>query len=50
MPLGKLSPGEYKVEVHIDTYILTFDEEGNPVYTLLKTLKEEVWKLTFIIE
>jgi hypothetical protein len=50
VPLEKLSSGEYVVEVHIDTYILTFDEEGNLVYTLLQTLKEETWKLTFKIE
>jgi hypothetical protein len=50
IPLGKLSTGEYTVEVHIDTYVLTFDEQGNPLYTLLQTLREETWKLTFTIE
>ena len=50
VPLGKLSPGEYVVEVHIDQYILTYDKEGRPVYTLLQTFKEEVWALTFIVE
>jgi len=50
VPFGKLSPGEYVVEVHIDQYILTYDKEGRPVYTLLQTLKEEVWTLTFVVE
>lgn len=50
VPIGKLDPGEYIVEVHIDQYILTFDQEGRPVYTLLQTLKEEVWTLTFVVE
>jgi hypothetical protein len=50
VPLGKLSPGEYVVEVHIDRYILTFDDKGRPVYTLLQTFKEELWQKTFVIE
>ena len=49
-PIGKLSPGEYQIEVHILQYILTFDEEGNPTYTQVLTLKEEVWTKTFTIE
>ncbi|MBS7657467.1 protease complex subunit PrcB family protein [Candidatus Bathyarchaeota archaeon] len=50
VPLGTLSPGEYEVQVHIDTYILTYDENGNPVYTLIQTFKEELWTATFIVE
>jgi hypothetical protein len=49
-PIGKLSPGEYQIEVHVLQYILTFDEEGNPTYTQVLTLKEEVWTKTFTIE
>jgi len=49
IPIGRLDPGEYVVEVHIDTYILTFDSQGNPVYTLLLTFKEELWTLRFTI-
>jgi hypothetical protein len=49
-PIGKLSPGEYIVEVHINQYILTFDEEGNPTYTQAPTPKEEVWTNTFTIQ
>jgi len=50
VPIGKLSPGEYVVEVHIDQYILTFDEQGRPVYTLLQTFREELWTQKFVIE
>jgi hypothetical protein len=50
IPIGNLDPGEYVVEVHVAQYILTFDEQGNPVYTQLQTFKEEVWTLSFVIE
>jgi hypothetical protein len=50
IPLGKLDPGEYQIEVHIDSYILTYDEKGNPVYTQLQTFKEEIWTLNFTIQ
>jgi hypothetical protein len=49
-PIGKLSPGEYQIEVHVLQYILTYDEEGNPTYTQVPTLKEEVWTKTFTIQ
>ncbi len=49
-PVNRLDPGEYVVEVHIVQYIMTFDEEGNPVYRQLQTFKEEVWTQTFVIE
>ena len=48
-PIGKLSPGEYQIEVHVLQYILSFDEEGNPTYTQVLTFKE-VWTKTFIIQ
>jgi len=46
VPIGKLSPGEYKVEIHIVSYILTFDDQGNPIYRPIMTFKEEVWTKT----
>jgi len=49
IPLGRLSPGLYTVEVHVDTYILTFDAQGKPVYTLLLTFREELWTQTFVV-
>jgi hypothetical protein len=50
IPLGRLDPGEYMVQVHIDTYILTFDANGKPVYTQILTFKEELWTLKFTVE
>ena len=44
VPIGKLSPGEYEIEVHIVQYIQTFDEHGNIEWITVMTLKEEVWK------
>ena len=46
VPIGKLSPGEYKVEIHIVSYILTYDAQDKPVYTPIMTFKEEVWTET----
>jgi len=43
VPIGDLSPGKYEVEVHIVSYILTFDEQGKPNYKPIMTFKEEVW-------
>jgi hypothetical protein len=50
IPLGKLGPGEYEVQVHVDTYILTYDVQGKPIYTQILTFKEELWTQTFIVE
>ena len=49
VPIGGLSPGKYEVEVHIVSYILTFDEQGNPNYQPIMTFKEEVWTQTLTI-
>lgn len=49
-PIGRLSPGEYVVEVHIAQYILTYDEQGSPIYTPVMTFREEVWKQTFTVQ
>ena len=49
VPVGGLSPGKYEVEVHIVSYILTFDEHGNPIYQPIMTFKEEVWTQTLTI-
>jgi len=49
VPIGNLSPGSYEVEVHIVSYILTFDEYGNPIYQPIMTFKEEVWAQTLTI-
>jgi hypothetical protein len=46
VPIGKLMHGEYKVEIHIVSYILKFDDQGNPIYRPIMTFKEEVWTET----
>jgi len=50
IPLGSLDPGEYEVQVHVDAYILTYGENGEPVYTQLLTFREELWTATFTVE
>jgi hypothetical protein len=50
IPLGRLDPGEYEVQVHVDTYILTFDATGKTVYTQILTFREELWTLKFTVE
>ena len=49
VPIGKLSPGEYEVEVPIVQYIQTFDEHGNIKWITVMTFKEEVWKQSLTI-
>jgi hypothetical protein len=50
VPLGKLDPGEYVVEVYVTRYIMTSNKDGNPVYTPILTFAAEVWTQTFVIE
>jgi hypothetical protein len=47
VPMGNLSPGNYLARVHIDSFIMTYDSEGEPVYTPVETLVEEVWETEF---
>jgi hypothetical protein len=49
VPIGQLSPGEYLIEVHITQYIMTFDDQGQPIYRPLMTFREEVWTQTITI-
>ena len=49
VPIGKLTPGEYHVEVSIVQYILNIDEEGNFRYTPIMTFAPVVWKQTLTI-
>ena len=44
VPIGKLHPGEYEIEVPIVQYIQTFDEHGNIEWQQVMTFKEVVWK------
>ncbi len=47
IPVGSLDPGLYIVRVHIDSFIMTYDDAGNPVYDQVETLVEEVWETEF---
>ncbi|MEE8354763.1 MAG: carboxypeptidase regulatory-like domain-containing protein [Candidatus Bathyarchaeia archaeon] len=47
IPVGRLDPGLYIVRVHIDSFIMTYDDAGNPVYDQVETLVEEVWETEF---
>jgi hypothetical protein len=45
--MGKFPPGFYMARVHLDSFIMTYDSEGDPLYTPIKTLVEEVWETEF---
>jgi hypothetical protein len=47
IPVGRLDPGQYIARAHIDSYIMTYDDSGNPVYDQVETLVEEVWETEF---
>jgi hypothetical protein len=44
VPIGKLTPGEYNIEVPILQYIQNFDENGNPSYTQILTFAPVIWE------
>lgn len=50
VPIGKLTVGEYDIEVPVTQYILNIDQEGNPSYTQILTFAPVYWeqKLTII--
>lgn len=43
IPIGKLDPGEYKIEVNVVWFIYTYDEYGNVEYQPVMTFKEIQW-------
>jgi len=49
VPIGKLTPGEYNVEVYVTWFILNIDEEGNTYYTPIMTFAPIIWKQTLTI-
>ena len=49
VPIGKLTPGEYNVEVYVTWFILNIDEEGNTYYTPIMTFAPVIWKQTLTI-
>ena len=50
VPIGKLAPGEYHIEVPITQYILDFDDEGNPYYTQILTFAPVIWEEILTID
>ncbi len=49
VPIGKLTSGQYNIEVPIAQYILNFDEKGNPNYTQILTFAPVIWTQTLTI-
>jgi hypothetical protein len=47
IPVSRLDPGLYIARAHIDSFIMTYDDAGNPVYDQVETLVEEVWETEF---
>lgn len=47
IPVGRLDPGLYIVRAYIDSFIMTYDDAGNPVYDQVETRVEEVWETEF---
>ena len=47
VPMGNLPSGNYVARVHIDSFIMTYDSEGEPVYTPVETFVEVVWETEF---
>lgn len=44
VPIGKLTVGEYDIEVPITQYVLDIDQEGNPSYTQILTFAPVFWE------
>jgi hypothetical protein len=49
VPIGKLTPGEYHVEVNVTWFIEKVDGEGNTYYTPILTFAPIVWKQTLTV-
>lgn len=49
VPIGKLTPGEYHVEVNVTWFIQKVDGHGNTYYTPIMTFAPIVWKQTLTI-
>ncbi len=49
VPIGKLSPGEYQIEVNVVWFIQNFDQQDNVEYQPVMTFKEIVYKQNLTI-
>jgi hypothetical protein len=49
VPIGKLTPGEYNIEVNIEWYLQTIDENGTISYVAVPTYAAMEWKQNLTI-
>ena len=49
VPIGKLSAGEYNIEVNVTMFIENVDEKGNTYYTPIMTFAPIIWKKSLTI-
>jgi len=49
VPIGKLTPGEYHIEVHVTWFIQKIDGKGNTYYTPVMTFAPIIWEQTLTI-
>ena len=49
VPIGKLTTGEYNIEIPIAQYIHNIEEDGNPYYTQILTFAPVIWTQKFTI-
>ena len=47
VPVGRMDPGVYIARVHIDGFIMTYNDAGNPVNDQVETLVEEICETKF---
>ncbi|MEJ2241641.1 MAG: protease complex subunit PrcB family protein [Candidatus Bathyarchaeota archaeon] len=50
VPIGKLSAGEYNIEVDITWFLENVDDQGNIYYTPILTFAPIIWKQSLTIE
>ncbi|PVX27675.1 MAG: hypothetical protein CW716_01050 [Candidatus Bathyarchaeum sp.] len=49
VPIGKLTPGEYHIEIHVTWFTQKVDGEGKTYYTPIMTFAPIIWKQTLTI-
>jgi len=49
IPIGKLTPGQYNIEVNVTWFIQSIDQKGNTIYTPVMTFAPIIWKQTLTI-
>jgi hypothetical protein len=49
VPIGKLTPGEYNIEVYVTMFVLNVNDKGETVYTPIMTFAPIVWTQTLTV-